>query len=80
MHKLCTTMPKKKIRGMEELTSCGSTQQKNTSPRGNDDKLKKLIVNEYEDVTSPAFSKSASTVKRILLKKNPFLRLTDRFV
>ena len=64
-------MPKKKIRGMEELTGCGS-MQKNTSPRGND-KLKKLIVNEYEDVMSPAFSKSASTVKRILLKKNPLL-------
>ena len=56
-------------------------RKKNTlSPRGNDDKLKKLIANGYEDVMSPAFSKSASTVKRILLKKNPSLRLTDRFV
>ena len=79
MDKLRTMMPKKKIRGMEELTGCGSMQQKDTSPRGND-KLKKLIVNEYKDVTSPAFSKSASTVKRILLKKNPSLRLIDRFV
>ena len=72
MDKLRTMTLKKKIRRMEELTSCGSTQQKNISPRGNN-KLKKLIVNEYEDVTSLAFSKSTSTVKRILLKKNPSL-------
>ena len=59
MDKLRTTTPKKKkIRGiMEELTGCGSTKKNTLSPRGNDDKLKKLIVNEYEDVMSPGFFK-----------------------
>ena len=45
-------------------------------------KIKKMIIHEYEDMASPAFSKSSSVVKRVLLKKYPslFFNVSDNFV
>ena len=45
-------------------------------------KIKKMIIHEYEGMGSPAFSKSLSVVKRLLLKKHPslFFNVSDNFV
>ena len=77
---------------MEELTGFGirklpthqsnntklSTQKKKIHQK----KIEQIIVKEYEDPSSPAFAKTSSTVRKVLLKKYPALMngVSDRLV
>ena len=66
---------------MEELPIIGKGVKKKPNQKKLR-KIKKMIIREYEDMASPAFSKSSSVVKRVLLKKHPslFFNVSDNFV
>ena len=66
---------------MEELPIIGKGVKKKPNQKKLR-KIKKMIIHEYEDMASPAFSKSSSVVKRVLLKKHPslFFNVSDNFV
>ena len=55
---------------MEELT--GGMQWKKQR-RGSAKKIEQLIIRKYKDPSSPTFGKTASTIKRVALKKYPAL-------
>ena len=55
---------------MEELTGMGRKKERDVKHK---EKIEQLIICKYEDPSSPAFGKTASTVKRVVLKKHPTL-------
>ena len=73
---------KRKVNNMEELPIIGKGVAKKKPNQKKLRKIKKMIIHEYEDMVSPAFLKSLSVVKRVLLKKHPslFLNVLDNFV
>ena len=66
---------------MEELPIIGKGVKKKPNQKKLR-KIKKMIIHEYEDMVSPAFSKSLSVVKCVLLKKHPslFFSMSDNFI
>ena len=70
---------------MEELTGGGGARRRRiVAPRhkknNNLQSLKTHIIDAYQDTNSPAFSKSANTVRAVLANKFPKLHFTNRFV
>ena len=66
---------------MEELTGGGRrivARHKKTT--NNLQSLKRHVIDAYQDTNSPAFSKSANTVRAVLANKFPKLHFTNRFV
>ena len=66
---------------MEELMVSGSARRRIARHKKNNlQSLKRHVIDEYQDTNSPAFSKSANTVRAILANKFPNLHFTNRFV
>ena len=68
---------KRKVNNMEELPIIGKGVVAKKKPNQKKlRKIKKMIIHEYEDMASPAFSKSSSVVNSVLLKKTLLCFLT----
>ena len=65
---------------MEELTGGGRRIVAQRKKNNNLLSLKRHIIDAYQDTNSPAFSKSANTVRAVLANKFPKLHFTNHFV
>ena len=65
---------------MEELTGGGHRIVARRKKNNNLQSLKRHVIDTYQDTNSPAFSKSANTVRAVLANKFPKLHFTNRFV
>ena len=65
---------------MEELTGGGRRIVARHKKNNNLQSLKRHVSDAYQDTNSPAFSKSANTVRAVLANKFPKLHFTNRFV
>ena len=76
------TCPKNNVRSdnMEELTGGGTRRIGPGHKKNNLQSLKRHVMDAYQDTNSPAFSKSANTVRAVLANKFPKLHFTNRFV
>ena len=65
---------------MEELTGGGRRIVVRRKKNNKLQSLKRHVIDAYQDTNSPAFSKSANTVRAVLANKFPKLHFTNRFV